>query len=150
VGRVVGHVSISAAIVALLLAVVLPRAAGALAQGPPGQGQPADGGATTDGQPAVSSGTAPRPAAQPDISFTATIHMDNLRFGVVPQPTIQVSVQPSGQPIVDVQTQNLPAVVQPNVDYPNVTVRLTISGTLADPASAPAQAPATPAPTPSP
>jgi hypothetical protein len=150
VRRVVARVSITAAVLALLLVVVMPDAARARAQGPPGQGQPTDGGATTDGQQAPSGGTAPQPAAQPDLLFTATIHMDNLRFGVVPQPTLQVSVQPSGQPLVDVQTQNLPPVLQPNVDYPNVTVRLTISGTLADRASAPAPPAATPAPTSSP
>jgi hypothetical protein len=159
VARVASRARICSTLAVFLLAAVLAGADGALAQVPPAQGQAADGGATVEPQQAAPSGPPPQAgstgpaqpsAAQPDISFTATIHMDNLRFQAVPQPTVQVFVQPSGQPVVDVQVENLPAVPQANVDYPNVTVRVTVSGTLADAASVPAQAPATPTPAVSP
>jgi hypothetical protein len=69
---------------------------------------------------------------EPDVLFNATLRIGELRFDIVPQSTLQVTVQPEGQRIFRLDTTNLPRPLQPGAIYHDVTVRLTVGGTLAD------------------
>jgi translocation and assembly module TamB len=102
--------------------------------------QPLSGAAAPASAPPAAGG-AQQPAAQPDVSFTASLRIGELRFAEPPQASIQVVVQPGGQPLVDLQLENVPAAPQAGTTYRDVGVRLTVTGALVDVAVGAAGAP---------
>ncbi|HZR99745.1 MAG TPA: hypothetical protein VFE37_13615 [Chloroflexota bacterium] len=120
-------ITASIASAGLLAATALPG----LAQGPPAPEQPTAAPTAPASAPPATTG-ASQPAAQPDVALTAALHIAELRFNEPPQASIQVVVQPQGQPLVDLQLDNVPRAPQLGTTYRGVAVRLTVTGVLAD------------------
>jgi hypothetical protein len=101
------------------------------------------------------------PGAADDISITAHVTADSLRFEKVPNPRVEFTGRPRRDTVWEAQRENLPPQVQPGVTYRNVGITLRITSVFADidrivaealgevPASDEAQpTPAQPTPTP--
>jgi hypothetical protein len=67
-----------------------------------------------------------------DISITATVRAREMRFDVVPQPSVVFTGNPERVTVWHAERENFPDPVQPGVTYHNVTVRLTILSRFAD------------------
>jgi hypothetical protein len=138
--RLQGPATVSSALgAALFLATALPGHA----QGP----APA---APETGQPQAPGATAQPPAGPPDVAFTATLRIAELRFNEPPQAAIRVVVQPGGQPVVNLQLENVPSAPQAGTTYRDVGVTLTATGALADIAAGAANPGAAPSAVPPP
>lgn len=67
-----------------------------------------------------------------DLAITATVTARELRFDVVPNPTVKFTGQPKRDTEWDAQRQNLPRPVRPGVTYRDVGVRLVITSVFSD------------------
>jgi hypothetical protein len=90
--------------------------------------------------------TAPRPTPTPaadnaqhaadvdnaDLAITAHVTARELRFEVVPNPTVEFPGQPKRETVWDAQRQNLPRPVQPFTTYRDIGIHLVITSVFAD------------------
>lgn len=67
-----------------------------------------------------------------DLSITANVTARELRFEVVPNPTVEFSGKPERETVWDAERDNLPRPVQPNVTYRNIGIRLKITSIFPD------------------
>lgn len=67
-----------------------------------------------------------------DISITATVRAREMRFDVVPSPTVEFSGTPARITVWEAERENFPRPVEPGVTYQNITVRLTILSRFED------------------
>ena len=91
--------------------------------------------------PAPASSPAPRlspsttsstTATEPDLSITARVTARELRFDVVPNPTVEFTGQPRRETVWEADRDNLPRPVQPGVTYRDIGIRLRITSVFAD------------------
>jgi hypothetical protein len=69
---------------------------------------------------------------EPDLSITARVTADSLRFEKVPNPKVEFTGQPRRDTVWQSERENLPEQVQPGVTYRNVGVTLRITSVFAD------------------
>jgi hypothetical protein len=112
---------------ALLLACFWP-APRALAQTEPATGQTS----TTATNPAQQRSASATPSKPNDIEITANVTARELRFEVVPNPTVEFPGSPERETAWEAERQNLPRPVQPGVTYRNIGVQLKITSVFAD------------------
>src|SRR5687768_3077146 len=113
---------------ALGVAVMVTAAlsAGASAQQPP-----------PPGASAQASPTPPRPArtneadANADLSITARVTADSLRFEKVPNTRVEFTGKPERETVWEAERENLPRPVQPGVTYRNIGITLRITSVFA-------------------
>lgn len=112
---------------ALLLACdgLAPRA---LAQSQPATGQTA----ATATNPAPEQSANATPSKPNDVEITANVTASELRFEVVPNPTVEFPGKPERETAWEAERQNLPRPVQPGVTYRNIGVQLKIASVFAD------------------
>jgi hypothetical protein len=67
-----------------------------------------------------------------DISITATVTAKELRFEIVPNPTVEFPGKPSRDTVWDAERDNLPRPVEPGVTYRDIGIRLKIVSRFAD------------------
>lgn len=67
-----------------------------------------------------------------DISITATVTARELRFDVVPNPTVEFNGRPRRETVWDAERQNLPQPVRPGETYRDIGIRLRITSVFAD------------------
>lgn len=67
-----------------------------------------------------------------DLAITATVTARELRFDVVPNPTVEFTGKPKRDTVWNAERQNLPRPVQPGVTYRDIGIRLTITSVFAD------------------
>lgn len=67
-----------------------------------------------------------------DLSITANVTARELRFEVVPNPTVEFNGKPERETVWDAERENLPSPVQPNVTYRNIGIRLKITSIFPD------------------
>ncbi|HEX6184569.1 MAG TPA: hypothetical protein VFZ44_11855 [Pyrinomonadaceae bacterium] len=90
------------------------------------------------GASAQASPTPPRPArtnevdANADVSITARVTADSLRFEKVPNPRVEFTGKPERVTVWEAERENLPRPVQPGVTYRNVGITLRITSVFAD------------------
>ena len=83
--------------------------------------------------PASQQGGKQQPSTEePDLSITANVTARELRFEVVPNPTVEFSGKPERVTVWDAERENLPRPVQPNVTYRNIGIRLKITSIFPD------------------
>lgn len=70
--------------------------------------------------------------AQPDISITARVTADSLRFEKVPNPNVEFTGKPRRETVWESERQNLPQQVQPGVTYRDIGITLRITSVFAD------------------
>jgi hypothetical protein len=70
--------------------------------------------------------------AQPDISITARVTADSLRFEKVPDPKVEFTGRPSRDTVWKSDRENLPQRVQPGVTYRDIGITLRITSVFAD------------------
>ena len=127
-----------AAFAALLLATALaPNARAQTAQRPTRDGRTATpSSTTTPTAPTQTPGTqtprAEESAAEPDLSITARVTADSLRFEKVPDPKVEFTGKPRRVTIWQSERENLPQQVQPGVTYRNIGITLRITSVFAD------------------
>jgi hypothetical protein len=98
-------------------------------QPPPGQAQP------RPAPPAAATPSPTPPAVSPeaaDLAITANVTARELRFEVVPNPTVEFTGSPKRETVWDAERQNLPRPVQPGVTYRDIGIRLRITSIFAD------------------
>jgi hypothetical protein len=78
------------------------------------------------------SGSQPTATTDADLSITANVTARELRFEVVPNPTVEFSGKPERETVWDAERDNLPRPVQPNVTYRNIGIRLKITSIFSD------------------
>jgi hypothetical protein len=94
-------------------------------------------------QPSVQPTNAPEAAApqkdasqvseeSADLSITATVTAKELRFDVVPNPTVEFPGKPKRDTVWEAERDNLPRPVEPGVTYRNIGIRLKIASRFAD------------------
>src|SRR5688572_11354415 len=93
--------------------------------------------ATQPAPPAPKELEGPRPSEDPDvksadISITATVKAQSLRFDVVGNPTVEFSGKPDRTTVWEAERENLPRPVQPGVTYRDIGIRLKITSVFAD------------------
>ncbi|MBV9210133.1 MAG: hypothetical protein JOZ52_05865 [Acidobacteria bacterium] len=71
-------------------------------------------------------------ADKADVSITANVTARELRFEVVPNPTVTFNGNPERKTTWDALRQNLPRPVQPFVTYRNIGIQLKITSVFAD------------------
>lgn len=71
-------------------------------------------------------------AESADISITATVTARELKFEVVPNPTVEFPGTFSRETVWEAERENLPRPVEPGVIYRNIAVRLVISSAFPD------------------
>jgi hypothetical protein len=69
---------------------------------------------------------------EPDLSITARVTADSLRFEKVPNPKVEFTGQPRRDTVWKSERENLPEQVQPGVTYRNVGITLRITSVFAD------------------
>ena len=77
----------------------------------------------------------PRPeesGAEPDLSITARVTADSLRFERVPNPKVEFPGKPRRETVWESERQNLPQQVQPGVTYRAIGITLRITSVFAD------------------
>jgi hypothetical protein len=82
----------------------------------------------------------PRPApgraderdANADLSITARVTADSLRFEKVPNPRVEFTGRPERETVWEAERENLPPQVQPGVTYRDVGITLRITSVFAD------------------
>lgn len=67
-----------------------------------------------------------------DVAITATVTAKELRFEVVPNPTVEFPGKPRRDTVWDAERENLPRPVEPGVTYRNIGIRLKIVSRFAD------------------
>jgi hypothetical protein len=77
---------------------------------------------------------APPPAADAgaDLSITARVTADSVRFEKVPNPRVEFTGKPERATVWEAERENLPPQVQPGVTYRNVGITLRITSVFAD------------------
>jgi hypothetical protein len=70
--------------------------------------------------------------AQPDISITARVTADSLRFEKVPDPKVEFTGRPRRDTVWKSERENLPQQVQPGVTYRDIGITLRITSVFAD------------------
>lgn len=72
------------------------------------------------------------PEETADLAITATVTAKELRFEVVPNPTVEFPGKPKRDTVWDAERQNLPRPVEPGVTYRDIGIRLKIVSRFAD------------------
>jgi hypothetical protein len=90
---------------------------------------PRDSQASRAGEQAQRAGEAD---AQADLSITAHVTADSLRFEKVPNPRVEFTGQPKRNTVWEAKRENLPEQVQPGVTYRNIGITLRITSVFAD------------------
>jgi hypothetical protein len=67
-----------------------------------------------------------------DLAITATVTAKELRFDVVPNPTVEFPGSPKRDTVWDAVRDNLPRPVEPGVTYRDIGIRLKIVSRFAD------------------
>jgi hypothetical protein len=67
-----------------------------------------------------------------DIAITATVTAKELRFEIVPNPTVEFPGKPKRDTVWEAERDNLPRPVEPGVTYRNIGIRLKIVSRFAD------------------
>ena len=67
-----------------------------------------------------------------DLAITATVTAKELRFEVVPNPTVEFPGKPKRDTVWDAVRDNLPRPVEPGVTYRDIGIRLKIVSRFAD------------------
>ena len=67
-----------------------------------------------------------------DVVITAIVTAKELRFEVVPNPTVEFPGKPKSETQWDAVRENLPPQVQPGVTYRNIGIRLKIASRFSD------------------
>ena len=67
-----------------------------------------------------------------DIAIIANVTASELRFDVVPNPTVEFLDKSKNKTIWEAQRFNLPDKIEPGVTYRNIGIRLKITSRLAD------------------
>lgn len=67
-----------------------------------------------------------------DVSITANVTARELRFEIVPNPTVEFPGNPQRITLWEADRQNLPPQVQPGVTYRNIGIQLRIASRFAD------------------
>ena len=67
-----------------------------------------------------------------DVSITANVTAKELKFEVVPNPTVEFFGKPERETVWEADRQNLPKPVQPGVTYRNIGIQLRITSRFAD------------------
>jgi hypothetical protein len=70
--------------------------------------------------------------AEPDLSITAHVTADSLRFEKVPDPKVEFTGKPRRETVWQSERENLPQQVQPGVTYRNIGITLRITSVFAD------------------
>jgi hypothetical protein len=70
--------------------------------------------------------------AEPDLSITAHVTADSLRFEKVPDPKVEFTGKPRRDTVWQSERENLPQQVQPGVTYRNIGITLRITSVFAD------------------
>jgi hypothetical protein len=71
-------------------------------------------------------------AEDADVAITATVTAKELRFEVVPNPTVEFPGKPKRDTVWEAERDNLPRPVEPGVTYRNIGIRLKIVSRFAD------------------
>jgi hypothetical protein len=82
--------------------------------------------------PRAGQSQAQQPEAEPDLSITARVTADSLRFEKVPNPRVEFTGQPRRETVWKSERENLPEQVQPGVTYRNIGITLRITSVFAD------------------
>ena len=110
-------------------------APGARPQASPPQAPPPQ---TSPPQTSPSQASPTRPAraneagADADLSITARVTADSLRFEKVPNPRVEFTGRPARDTVWEAERENLPRPVQPGVTYRDVGITLRITSVFAD------------------
>lgn len=72
------------------------------------------------------------PVESADVAITATVTAKELRFEVVPNPTVEFPGKPRRDTVWEAERDNLPRPVEPGVTYRNIGIRLKIVSRFAD------------------
>ena len=67
-----------------------------------------------------------------DIAITATVTAKELRFEIVPNPTVEFPGKPKSDTVWEAERDNLPRPVEPGVTYRDIGIRLKIVSRFAD------------------
>jgi hypothetical protein len=67
-----------------------------------------------------------------DLAITATVTAKELRFDIVPNPTVEFPGNPKRDTVWDAVRDNLPRPVEPGVTYRDIGIRLKIVSRFAD------------------
>lgn len=67
-----------------------------------------------------------------DLSITGSVTGRELKFEIVPNPTVEFPGKPERKTVWEADRQNLPRPVEPGVTYRNIGVRLRIASRFAD------------------
>ncbi len=70
--------------------------------------------------------------ANADLSITARVTADSLRFEKVPSPRVEFTGKPERATAWEAERENLPPQVQPGVTYRNIGITLRITSVFAD------------------
>jgi hypothetical protein len=70
--------------------------------------------------------------AEPDLSITARVTADSLRFEKVPDPKVEFTGKPRRGTVWKSERENLPEQVQPGVTYRDIGITLRITSVFAD------------------
>lgn len=87
---------------------------------------------TRDTQTVETDPRAEAPEAQSDLSITAHVTAESLRFEKVPNPKVEFTGQPRRETVWQAERENLPQQVQPGVTYRNIGITLRITSVFAD------------------
>ena len=85
--------------------------------------------------PATNSAQRGAPAAETDnadLAITAHVTARELRFDIVPNPTVEFPGRPARVTAWEAERENLPRPVQPGVTYRDIGIRLVITSVFAD------------------
>jgi hypothetical protein len=72
------------------------------------------------------------PIEEADVAITATVTAKELRFEVVPNPTVEFPGKPKRDTVWEAERENLPRPVEPGVTYRNIGIHLKIVSRFAD------------------
>jgi len=67
-----------------------------------------------------------------DVAITAHVKGRELKFDVVPNPSVEFPGQPARETIWEAERENLPTPVQPGVTYRDIGIRLKITSVFSD------------------
>lgn len=70
--------------------------------------------------------------AAADVAITARVRARELRFDVVPTPTVEFPCKPNCETSWKAERENLPTPVQPGVTYRDIGIRLKITSVFSD------------------
>jgi hypothetical protein len=119
----------------LLAASLAPAVCAQSAQRPARDRRAATPSSTTTPTGPTRDAQAPRaeePGAEPDLSITARVTADSLRFEKVPDPKVEFTGKPRRDTVWQSDRQNLPQQVQPGVTYRDIGITLRITSVFAD------------------